>query len=390
MTDQPWVPPGSAPGTPPPSQPTPPPPGTAPTPPPGSAPPPGGGWPPPGQAPYGQMDYRPGIIPLRPLTLGDLYGGVLKAVRGNPAATIGLAALTTVAFLVPATALGSWLAGQTSFSFLDDGSSGASDTLPDGFGLGILGVYLPSIAQVFASILLAGFLAQVIGQAVLGRKVTMGQTWRATRGRVPAMLGAVLVTLLAALVVVAVTVGIPVGIIVFGETSGGGNVGVYVLVGALGFLTLMAALFYLSTAWAFATPAIVIERIGVFSGLLRSARLVGSPVKGPFWRILGLRVLTGLIVGVAASVITLPITFLLFFIVGLTLADDPSGGNFLVLQTVTSGIAGLLTGALTTPFSAGVDALLYVDARIRREGLDVQLIQTAQGAAAPPWPTPPG
>lgn len=380
MTDQPWVPPGSAPGAPPSPAPTP----HHPPPPPGPA------TPPPGQAPYGRLDYRPGIIPLRPLTLGDLYGGVLKAVRGNPGATIGLAALTTLAFLVPTTGLGAWLAGQTSFSFLDEGSSGASDTLPDDFGLGILGVYLPSVGQVFASILLAGFLAQVIGQAVLGRKVTMGQTWRATRGRVPAMLGAVLVTLLAALVVVAVTVGVPVAVIVFGEASGGGGIGLYILVGALGFIALVAALLYLSTAWAFATPAIVIERVGVFAGLLRSARLVGSPVKGPFWRILGLRVLTGLIVGVAASVITLPITLILFFVIGLTMAEDPGGGNFLVLQTITSGIAGLLTGALTTPFSAGVDALLYVDARIRREGLDVQLIQTAQGAAAPPWPTPPG
>ena len=57
-----------------------------------------------------------------------------------------------------------------------------------------------------------------------------------------------------------------------------------------------------------------------------------------------------------------------------------------MLQTVTTGIAGLLTGALTTPFSAGVDALLYVDARIRTEGLDVRLIQATQGAAPPPWP----
>ena len=47
----------------------------------------------------------------------------------------------------------------------------------------------------------------------------------------------------------------------------------------------------------------------------------------------------------------------------------------------------LLTGAQTTPFSAGVDALLYVDGRMRREGLDIQLIQSAQGAAAPPWPS---
>ena len=68
------------------------------------------------------------------------------------------------------------------------------------------------------------------------------------------------------------------------------------------------------------------------------------------------------------------------------LGEEPDGSSFLVLQTVISGIAGLIVGALTTPFSAGVDALLYVDARIRREGLDVRLVQAAQGAAEPPWP----
>ena len=63
------------------------------------------------------------------------------------------------------------------------------------------------------------------------------------------------------------------------------------------------------------------------------------------------------------------------------------GGTLLVAQTLVSGLTALLTGALTTPFSAGVDALLYVDGRMRREGLDIQLIQSALGAAAPPWPS---
>ena len=47
-------------------------------------------------------------------------------------------------------------------------------------------------------------------------------------------------------------------------------------------------------------------------------------------------------------------------------------------QAILTGVASLVAGALTTPFTAGVDALLTVDQRIRREGLDVQLIQAAQ------------
>src|SRR5690349_16778061 len=119
MSDGPWVAPGS---TPPPDQGPPPTsfppaapaqtPGSA-APPPGyAAPPPGYAAPPPGYAapPPGPgfpsvagLEFRPGIIPLRPLTMGDLYGAVTKAIRGNVAATIGLAVLTSLACLVPTT-----------------------------------------------------------------------------------------------------------------------------------------------------------------------------------------------------------------------------------------------------------------------------------------------
>ncbi len=399
MSDQPWVAPGSGPVGPPPGstpQPPPPPPpypvapggvGPAPTQPPDQPPPPPGGGhaPPPGASgPYRALEFRPGIIPLRPLQIGDLYGAVLKAVRGNPGATIGLAALTTFAFLLPTTALGAWLSGQSGLSLVDE-SSAASDTVPDGFGLGIIGMYLPTIGQTLSAILLAGFLAQVVGQAVLGRKVKMGEVWRATRGRVLAMVGAVVVTTLALLLALVVTVGIPLGIGVYADQAGGGGVGLVIVLVIVSVLATVTALAFLATKWAFATPAIVLDRIGVFAGLRRSWQLVGSPLKGAFWRILGLRLLTALIVGVAAYIITLPITVVLF-VATFTVAGDGSGSGFLVVQTVTTGIAGLLTGALTTPFSAGVDALLYVDARIRTEGLDVRLIQATQGAAPPPWP----
>ncbi len=379
MSDQPWVAPGSAPAAPP---------GPA-TPPAAGGPPPAGSPPPPlapPPSPYRTMEFRPGIIALRPLAIGDIYGGVLKAVRGNPAATIGLAALTTFAFLLPSTALGAWLAGRTSVDLLST-STVASDTVPDGVGLALVGQYLPTVGQLFAGILLAGFLAQVVAQAVLGRKVGMGEVWRATRGRLLAMLGAVLLTILALLVVIVVCVAVPVGLVFALDPSSGGGIAAAILVVVLAVVVLLAALLFLSTKWSLATPAIVLEQLGAVRGLGRSWRLVGSARRSPFWRILGLRLLTGLIVAAASWLITLPISLLLLVVVFAAASggSDP-GGGLLVLQTVVTGISGLITGALTSPFSAGVDGLLYVDQRIRTEGLDVRLIQTAQGAAAPPWP----
>jgi hypothetical protein len=426
VSGQSWTPPGYGPsepdGSPTPGAGPPPggPPGAYPSPPsgfpppPGTYPPPAGAYPPPPGGPPGYpaagtppppppeglpaqpppppgawrgVEFRPGIIPLRPLTLGDIYGAVVKAVRGNPAATIGLATLTTFAFLLPTTALGTWLASLGSVPLDPGPSSTASDTLGSGFGLGLLGVYLPSIGQLLSGILLAGFLAQVVGQAVLGRRVGLGETWNATKGRLLPMLGAVLVTVAASTVAAAVLVGGPVALLAYGATAGDGAVvGTGVVLLLLGLLALVLLLVYVGTKWALATPAIVLERLGAVGGLRRSWRLVEEPTRGGFWRLFGIRLLTSIIVGVAASVIALPISFVVGLVLAATMGDGGTTGDLFATQALASGIAGLVTGALTTPFTAGVDALLYVDTRIRREGLDVQLVQTAQGAAPPPWP----
>ncbi|HTM85738.1 MAG TPA: hypothetical protein VL179_12715, partial [Mycobacterium sp.] len=83
---------------PPPGYPTyPPPPGYPgyPPPPPGYPPhpPPPGFGPPPG---YPQPELKPGVIPLRPLSLNDLYNGAVGYVRANPKVVLGLTAIVVV------------------------------------------------------------------------------------------------------------------------------------------------------------------------------------------------------------------------------------------------------------------------------------------------------
>ena len=107
----------------------------------------------------------------------------------------------------------------------------------------------------------------------------------------------------------------------------------------------------------------------------------------PLWRVFGLRLLTSIVVGIASSIITTPLTLVMIAaMVALGASEDATFGQLFGLQTLITGLVGILAGALTTPFTAGVDALLYVDARIRQEGLDVTLMQAAQGSAPPPWP----
>ena len=99
------------PGYPPPGYPPPgyqgyPPPGYQPYPPPGyqGYPPPGyPGYPPPGYPPPGYGAFppmppaiKPGVIPLRPLTLTDILNGAFSYIRTNPKATLGLTTVVVV------------------------------------------------------------------------------------------------------------------------------------------------------------------------------------------------------------------------------------------------------------------------------------------------------
>lgn len=394
MSDQPWV----APGSPPPGPPVPAPGAPPPPPPPGSGPagpwaPPGPGAvappPPPGGptapgspgspslrgspgspgspgAPYvAGLEFRPGIIPLRPLTLGDLYSAVTKAIRGNVGATIGLAVITSLVCLVPTTALGGWMGS------LETGSFESTEV-----GIGLFAQYVPALGSFLSGVALTGFLAYVVGQAVLGRKVSVGETWDGTKRRLPALLGAVLIVVLGSLVLLAVLVG-P-GVALFVQADGFDAVALVVtLVGVLGAVLLYV---FLWVRLGFTTALIVLEGRGIGAALQRSWRLTSGH---DFWRILGIRFLTAIIVGFAAQVITVPVALGGVLLVLAAGAED----QLFMWQAILTGIASLISGAVTTPFSAGVDALLTVDQRIRREGLDVQLIHAAQHGGPPPWPS---
>jgi hypothetical protein len=320
------------------------------------------------------MEFRPGVIPLRPLTLGDIYGAVVKTIRGNVAATMGLALVTTLVFLVPTTALGAWVASFESTDFDPDAAGGEALPL-----VGTIAQYIPSFGTWLSAVLLTGIVAWVVGQAVMGRRVSAGQTWDGVRGRLPQVIGATLLTTALYTVAFLVIAALPVVAIVNAiQTKDDASIGIAIGAGLLGLLVLVVVMFFLTTRLAFVTAVVVLERTGVVEAFRRSWRLTGG---NQFWRIFGIRLLTSFIVSLAAQVVAVPLA-----IVTMVLAAGVGDlSRFYIWQAVITGVTGLITGALTTPFTAGVDSLLYVDQRIRREGFDVQLVTAAQqpGAGTP-------
>lgn len=313
--------------------------------------------------PMAGMEFRPGIIPLRPLMLGDLYSAVLKAVRGNLAATVGLACVTSVACLVPTTALGAWIASGQSLS--------PATPLP---AVGLAGSYLPQVGTILASALLTGLLAFVIGQAVIGRRVTADETWEGTRGRIVPLVGAVLLAGLVTLLAVAVILVGPVFAMVQAVQGGSASfpLGPFLLLALAGVVAIVLAL-WVGTRLMFIAAVVVLENLGVRGAFRRSWLLTGGR---PFWRLLGIRLLTALLAGIAAQVATVPLAI----IGGIVMMAVGGPSQEFTTQAIVAGVTALVAGSLITPFTAGVDALLYIDQRIRREGLDVQLVAAAQAA----------
>jgi hypothetical protein len=308
--------------------------------------------------------HKPGIVPLRPLQLGDILDGAVKAVRFNPKSMVGLSALVLAAFLVPSAALG---IGTTHLV-----ASALSRLGPDAqSGLGLATLLLQLLFTNLATALLSGLLMHVVGQAVLGRRPGLGQTWQATRRRLLPLLGLIMLSGLFTLLTTALLIG-PGLLLVLND-----NIAAGVILLLLGFLGLIVLALAVSTKISMAPPAIVLEGHGVLAGLRRSFALTRGAA---FWRVLGITLLAGLIAGVVGGLLGIP-----FSIIG-AIIQAVSGQDFETGQmgvTFFSHLSALLTGAITTPFVAAVTGLLYIDRRMRLEALDVILLREAQTNPAP-------
>ena len=310
---------------------------------------------------------QPGIVPLRPLNVGEILDGAFRSIRANPKVMFGLS-LVVMAVLSVIQAIFVGIFVNQAMPFM---SSAATPEELAAFGLGSsIGYLAASIAISLASVVLTGLLIISVSQSVLGRVISIHDLWAQAKGQVWRLIGlTVLLGLIGLAVAVVVTV---VAVLLIGGVAagGGGNGGAAVAV-LLTLLIIFGAVVlavFLAVRLGLAAPALMLERSGVGDSLKRSWALTG----GQFWRIFGILALAYIIVGVLNSILLVPLS-----VIG-ALAG-PSGalsGTLLVVSSVVS----VLISALTTPFLSAVLALVYIDVRMRKEALDVELARAAEAA----------
>ena len=329
---------------------------------------PGYGAPPPAARGAGPRAPRPGIVPLRPLGLGEIYDGAFRAIRTNPGTMIGISAI-----VIAVTTLLSAGPQAAALSGLDDGAlaAGADPTpgeLAAPIATMISALFVPALVQSLAVTVLTGLLIVAVSGAVLGRRTPPGLLWRRTRRRIPGLIGIAVVTVLLPLTVSLVLAAPGVAVAAAGST------GLGVLLVVLGVLASLPIAVLLYIRWSMAAPAMLLEEQSLVASLRRSWRLVA----GSTWRVLGILLLTTVMVTFLAGIISVPFS-LAGGVAGAVATDAGTIGFAAVLfQVLLAGIGQIISGAILYPFTAAVTALLYIDLRMRREGLDVELIRVTQ------------
>lgn len=264
----------------------------------------------------------PGLIPLRPLGLGDIFAAAIRLFRAHFTFLAAVAAAGSLLSAGAVIGVLAWLpAGsddisQAWYTQVSEGKLSAAPTavllpLLVGGALSLVTTFV--VAGLSAAFATADALGSTVGRSAFDR----------LRGRWPGLVA------VAALMTVAVLIGFA----------------LFVLPGLFAMAMLLLA-----------APALVVEGGKPLAALARAAKLSF----GARGRILGVTVVAYLITTAIGSVV---MSFLP------TTGSVPNALAGLVLQVAVS--------AMTVPFVASVMALLYVDTRIRKEDLAAALIRAS-------------
>jgi len=309
------------------------------------------------------------VIPLRPLGVGEILDGTVSTMRTYWRTVLGVTLTVAVVTNIAVTLIqGFFLNDRVSTNALNDPSATLSE-LARATRDAMLGSSVVFLIDIIGTVIATALLTTVISRAVLGRPVTIGEAWRDARPQALKLFGLIFLLMLIAL-----------GIIVVGMLPGillvaGGPVEAGVSLAFLGLLGAFVLVLWLLIRFSLASPALMLEKQGIVTSMRRSARLVC----GSWWRILGIQLLAGLIVLIIAGVISVPFAFL-----AAAFSDDGfrgivtnGGSNLGWTFLIINGVGSVIASMITFPIQAGVTVLLYIDQRIRREALDLELARAA-------------
>ncbi len=316
-----------------------------------------------------------GLIPLHPLTFGVLLGKPFATLRHNPKVLFGFAiVIQLVVAIITALVVGAVV--FATFLRMESLSPSSPDFFPVMWGaiaINALVVLAMGFVSLSFTAIMQGVVAANVGHAALGEKPALGRLWRLMRPAFWRLVGWSVMQALAALVLMAV-IG---GIIALGVMAGVGGsaegVGLTVVIGILLVLGMIPLWVWLTTKLLLVPSILVLEHSGIRAALVRSWRLT----RGRFWVAFGVIFLVNLIMGAAVSVVSMPLSLLgsLFgTVIAPTGPNDTSGIALYLITALAPQLLIYALQAVTVVVQCAAGVFIYLDCRMRYEGLDHSLI----------------
>lgn len=312
---------------------------------------------------------RPGIIPLQPLTFGTILGRSFSALRHNPKVLLGFAMVVqTLAYLVVTVAISG--IAFASFSRLDTVPAGTDEwdaVLTGSITLTALsGLVLGLLAGAVGVLVQAVVISDVLHAAV-AEKMTLRMLWHRVRPVAWRLIGYTILLSLAIGVLVIIVGGLIAVLAVTVPTAA-------VILGILVVLAAIPLSLWLAVKLLLVPAVLIVEHTSLGTALGRSWRLS----RGRFWVILGILVLVSLVFGAVAQVVSIPFSFLASALTAVIAPTGDESAAAIIGIVATLGltqIVTLLIQSVAVIVQSTATGLVYIDCRMRHEGLDLDLLE---------------
>jgi hypothetical protein len=311
---------------------------------------------------------RPGIIPLHPLTFGTILGRSFAALRQNPRVLLGFAlCVQAAAYLLVLLGVGAVaLASFTRLDTLREGTDEFEAVMAGSIALTAITAFVLGLAAGALGVIVQGVVVSEVAHAAVAEKLTLRALWQRVKPVAWRLIG---YSLLLAFAVLLLISAVAAAIVAIGFAALPVAVGLTILV----VLAAVPLSLWLSTKLLLAPASIILEHATIGGAIARSWTLI----RGRFWPALGIIVIISLVFGTIAQVIGIPFSFLT---TGLTTILTPTGDPgpaaivAIIVGVVLTQVVTLLIQSVAVVVQATATSIIYIDCRMRREGLDIDLL----------------
>jgi hypothetical protein len=244
-------------------------------------------------------------------------------------------------------------------SQIADATSPDPATMAVFLALSAIGFVVLMFAYWIAYMVTLGATTAAVSEIYVGRTATIASAFGQVKGQIGRLL---LLLLLVGLRLLGLFALFAIGVVALGVVAAVAARPLAIVVVTLGMLCSMLFCGLFSLRYALSVPALVLEHVSANDAIRRSISLT----RDNFWRTAVLAIFAMVITYAAMALFQGP------FLVGAMMAGPESSAALWL--NVAGAVTGAIGGAICGPLMIIALALLYYDLRIRKEGLDLQLM----------------